>query len=331
MDDRDEIKKVLEENAFKYLPESKRWWVKYLYHFSNIDNIVSILKCGNLYSRDYCKENQLMINENASEEVISNTDQEVTKYVRLYFRPKTPTQYINEGFKPISCRQFTGAHIPVPIFLVFRSLNVLAQENVRFSGTSLATKEMYLQSTLEEFKRIDFEKVYHDGAINPDEDKNQIKKHRHAEVVVPHRLSLDYLDYIWCRSDADYTTLVNFLKDEKILDRYKNKIAINNSFELFNMSDRAYVKRVSLSDVDVLMNIENPFEARNTEITFDMKIGNFSKKWKCMIVEKKCGYKLDLSSLTELINKIGEYRITIYFGNELMHYGVWSSEDDLPF
>ena len=41
-----------------------------------------------------------MQTENASPSVISVSQNKIKEYARLYFRPRTPTQYHNEGYKP---------------------------------------------------------------------------------------------------------------------------------------------------------------------------------------------------------------------------------------
>lgn len=88
----------------KTLPQQHRWWPKFFYHFTDVHNAVSILKTGWLYSRGKAVENHLMATDNASRMVINLTNSGVEQLARLYFRPKTPTQYHNEGYKPTEIR-----------------------------------------------------------------------------------------------------------------------------------------------------------------------------------------------------------------------------------
>lgn len=46
-----------------------KWWPKYVYHYTDIHNAVSILETGKVFSRNRARE--IMINENASLEVIA--------------------------------------------------------------------------------------------------------------------------------------------------------------------------------------------------------------------------------------------------------------------
>ena len=75
------------------------WWPKYAYHFTDVRNAVNILRTGTLYSRIEADERKLMVNDNASKQVIDMTHAAALSNVRFYFRPLTPTQYYNEGYK----------------------------------------------------------------------------------------------------------------------------------------------------------------------------------------------------------------------------------------
>lgn len=114
------------------------WWPGYLFHFTDIQNAVSILKEGALINRNEAQARGLMITDNASPEIIANTADELKNYVRLYFRPRTPTQASNEGFRPPQQRDY-NAHCPVPVYFIFDSKDVLARPDVCFTAGSLAT------------------------------------------------------------------------------------------------------------------------------------------------------------------------------------------------
>ena len=104
----------------EWLGTARRWWPDYVFHFTDLQNAVSILKTGALFSRVETQNLGLMDTDNASQEILGSTDNEYKDYVRLYFRPKTPTQFHNEGFRPINQR-WQGAHCPVPIYFLFDS------------------------------------------------------------------------------------------------------------------------------------------------------------------------------------------------------------------
>ena len=102
------------------LPKSTKWWPAYFYHFTDIHNAIGIIDKMWIYGRKTAVESNLMKSDNASENVISLTNDYVKNYARLYFRPKTPTQFHTEGYKPSHIRNKNiNALCPVPIFFLF--------------------------------------------------------------------------------------------------------------------------------------------------------------------------------------------------------------------
>jgi hypothetical protein len=117
------------------------WWPRYIYHFTDVRNAASIIQSKHLYSRAETEYRRLMEVDNASPTVIQQTHPEHQENVRLYFRPRTPTQYRNEGIRPVSQRQL-GAHCPVPIYFCFDALTILAQDNTRFLDGNMGTSSI---------------------------------------------------------------------------------------------------------------------------------------------------------------------------------------------
>jgi hypothetical protein len=66
------------------------WWPRFVYHFTDLANAVSILETGQLFSRSEVIKRKLMRVDNASPRIIARTYAEHQDYVRLYFRPRTP-------------------------------------------------------------------------------------------------------------------------------------------------------------------------------------------------------------------------------------------------
>lgn len=106
------------------------------------------------------EENKQMVTDNASLDVLRNTDEEWKKYVRLYFRPRTPTQNNNEGFRPEFYRE-NNAHCPVPVYFLFSSKKLLSRKNVYFSKKGLANYGSKVYSDFKRFKELPFELIYH--------------------------------------------------------------------------------------------------------------------------------------------------------------------------
>jgi hypothetical protein len=205
----DEIQRHI--NAWSARLGSLGWWPRYVYHFTDVHNAASIIQSGCLYSRAEADRRGFMQVDNASPEVIGQTRSQPLKYVRLYFRPRTPTQYRNEGIRPINQRKLGGAHCPVPIYFCFDALNVLARDDTEFSNGNMGSPRACRSSERDFFLSIPFHLVFHNRWFTPDE-RDEIIFRRNAEVLVPDSLALDpALRFIACRSAAERQTLLHLL------------------------------------------------------------------------------------------------------------------------
>ena len=235
-----------------WLDSSKRWWPKFVYHFTDIRNAVSILEQDTLFSRNAASHLGIMVTDNASPQVIAQTREQLKDYVRLYFRPQTPTQFHNEGFRP-SAHYGLEAHCPMPVYFLFDSQEILARPDSRFSNGSLASPGSRVFSTIEELNQMPFSDIYHDGQILDDEDRRrQIVSRRQAEVVVPNRLDLAALRFIVCRSEAERETLSHLLTLESH-NRWQSKINVENSKSNLFLKRWLYVESAELSDSSITL------------------------------------------------------------------------------
>ncbi|MCA9682971.1 MAG: DUF4433 domain-containing protein [Myxococcales bacterium] len=187
-----------------------KWWPSFAYHFTDVQNAASILTCGEILSRAQAQQRGLMRNDNAAADVISGTPSAYQRYARLYFRPRTPTQFHNEGIRAPRDR-YHQAHCPVPVFFCFDLAKLLAEDDVEFSDGSLGRPEVRVGADQDLFDSIPFDLVYHDRGYRAGEDRSTITFHRHAEILVPERLTLTHLAGIACRSDAERRTLLHLL------------------------------------------------------------------------------------------------------------------------
>lgn len=263
----------------EWIGHSRKWWPDFVYHFTDIHNAVKIIENGNLFCRKILEHDGLMDNDNASPEIIANTNPLWKNFVRLYFRPRTPTQYNNEGFRPQNKLKFGGAHCPVPIYFLFDSKSILSMEETSFSEGSLAShSHVALYNDYNGFRTIPFQSVYHDSPLLINEEKSKIKFHRHAEVVIPQKLDLTNLRYIWCRTSAEFETLKNLLSRQS-LHKWKQRIGTGAKSNLF-FREWTFVEEVDLSDENVTIKFNptssapGPFKAEvhikeeNTGMTY---------------------------------------------------------------
>lgn len=216
---------VVQNNCEKHSPVS--WWPRFAYHYTDITNAASILKSGYLYSRSNAKELGIMSNDNASRQVIDMTQTEAISCVRFYFRPLTPTQYYNEGYKHPQLRYDNDEHAntPVPVFFLFDLEKILSLPGVQFSEQGQSGYGAQLKSGADEFTALNFDNIYSNRLDNIQETK----KYRHAEILHPNSMPVDsYLHAILCRNNLERTSLLNILKETDYVSfkKYQDKIKI---------------------------------------------------------------------------------------------------------
>ena len=246
-----------------WLGPARSWWPDYLFHCTDIQNIVSVLKTGELLSRVQAnKTGQLQI-DIAAPDIIEQTNAAWQDYVRLYFRPRTPTQFRNEGFRPMKQREY-NSHCPVPVYLLFNAHEVLSQADSIFTDGNVAANATPM-STIKELQQVPFQLIYHDSSFEP-RDRSTIVYHRNAEVLVPQRLGLGALRAIVCRSQAEYDTLMHLLPPSA-LAKWVGRIGLFPNWRLFH-NRWTFVQQVDMSDQRLLFkfnensNTPGPFDAR---------------------------------------------------------------------
>ena len=252
-----QIRRFMSELKRSLAGTAKVWWPDCLFHFTDIRNAASILRAGAVYSRNEAERRGLMATDSASGQIIGNTSDEWKDQVRLYFRPKTPTQYRNEGFVPAHMRYY-GAHCPVPVYFIFDANAVLSRADSRFSDGNLASSGSKTFSTAAELSGLPFGEIYHNDPIPLDEPaKGSIIFHRQAEVIVPDWLSLDALRGVVCRSRGEYETLMHILPPQALARWGHIPIRVADRMDLFN-KQWPFVESVDLDSRRVVFNFNLP-------------------------------------------------------------------------
>ena len=241
------------------------WWPRYIYHFTDVQNAINILKDGVLFSRAEAKKLGRMMVDNASPDVIAQTRLEHTQFVRLYFRPRTPTQYRNEGIRPQKRRELGGAHCPVPIYFCFDALEILSQDTTEVSSGNMGSTRASHSNQRDFFFKIPFQYVFHNRAFSP-EMRDEIVFRRNAEVLVPDKLSLEpSLKFLTCRSVAERQTFLHLLP-HKIASRWQERIRLGE--QGFFERKWTYVEEVVVVEWDVTFRFNpstltpGPFDVR---------------------------------------------------------------------
>lgn len=203
------------------------WWPRFAYHYTDITNAVNILSSGFIYSRLNAQQSGVMKNDNASRQVIDVTNFDTVSSVRFYFRPMTPTQYYNEGYKHYQLRydNDTNANTPVPVFFLFDLEKILSKNGVKFSERGQAGNGSELFEGEEAFSKLNFDNIYSVGGQNIEE----VKSYRHAEINYPGKIEIaEYISFILCRNEIEKTSLLNMLRktNPKQFALYRNLIKV---------------------------------------------------------------------------------------------------------
>ena len=245
---------IVHDNCTQHSPVS--WWPKFAYHYTDVMNAVSILHSGYLYSRSNAQQLGLMHNDNASRQVIDMTQTDAISCVRFYFRPLTPTQYYNEGYKHPQLRYDNdeNANTPVPVFFLFDLPVLLSMPDVAFSELPQSGFGSELKSGPEAFAALPFDKIYSNGY----EGFEETIKFRRAEILHPSSIQIDRcLNTILCRNSLERITLLDMLRDcdRKNYIKYQQiiKVCREDMFEnngLFLTECRYHENVISISFSD---------------------------------------------------------------------------------
>ena len=315
----DELRKA------SWLDRARQWWPACLFHCTDISNVVSILRQGEIVSRSRITSTGQLPMDIASPEVIAGTDPEWQDYVRLYFRPRTPTQYNNEGFRPVGQRAL-NSHCPVPVYLIFDALAVLSRTDSCFSDGNLGSAHASVDGYVSFLEQIPFTLVYHDTWFGPSE-RDQIIHHRNAEVLVPQKMGLESLRYIGCRSDAEYKTLLHLLPPGT-RSRWVGKLGVNPNLQLFNRK-WTFVEQVDMSTENIVFRFNRnsctpgPFDTHSEieETATGMKYHWRNKEYQCNQV-------LELSLFN--LRSPSDYTARLFLDDQLAYANRYQG-DDLPF
>ncbi len=309
-----------------WLDQARQWWPACLFHCTDIRNVVSILEQGELGSRSLVTSSGLLQMDIASPAIIQRTNPKWHDHVRLYFRPKAPTQYNNEGFRPVSKRA-RNSHCPVPIYLIFDAAVVLSRTDSHFSDGNLSSSLTKVDSDVSFLGQIPFDLVYHSERFD-ESDRQEIVRRRHAEVLVPRRMELDGLRSIVCRSDAEYKTLLQLLSPESH-SRWARKIGVLAGLQLFHR-EWTFVEQVDMDSQRIVFRFNrssrtpSPF---NASVEIEETLTGRRYHWQDS--EFSCDRELPLH-LSNLRDP-SDYAAHLFLDGQLAFSNRYQEYDDLPF
>ena len=307
-----------------WLGSARSWWPSFVFHCTDVRNVVSILNSGELLSRIQGEKSGSLQADIAAPEIIARTNPQWQDYVRLYFRPRTPTQYNNEGFRPKGQWSY-NSHCPIPVYLLFDAQVVLSRADSLFTEGNLASGAQP-NSSVDYLRQIPFQMVYHDTGFGPAEQAPIVYR-RNAEVLVPQRLGLESLRWIICRSQAEYETLL-YLLPPGANARWVSMIGVLPNLRLFN-SHWTFVQQVEMSSERLLFRFNQrtrtpgPFDAlvESSEIQTGLKYTWHEKQFQADDV-----LNLNLSSLKNSQDYVARLSL-----DDHLAFASRYQQDDLPF
>ena len=240
-------------------------WPSRIFRHDPFANIVQILESGNLLSRN--DSNNIRATDIAARDVINSTN-EPHQFVRMYFRPRTPTQYYVEGIrKAPECYQ-TDVSCLIGL-MIFQSRNLLSRPDVKFSDMNMQSPAVTVGESEQFFSNnISFSDVYHHGWQGADPN---IRRARCAEVLLDSPLDITQcLQHIYCRTSAERDTLINLLSPQA-LATWRDKILVSSDMKLFERK-YCFVEDVHITETGVVANL-SPRED-NQNISIDISISN---------------------------------------------------------
>jgi len=316
------IKRLESQN---WLTQTQKKWPRYLFHFSELSNVAAILTEGAILSREKISQTGKRVIDIASSDIIEHTPQGWKNFVRLYFRPRTPTQYINEGIRSKEEIKL-GAHCPVPVVLLFDAFKLLALKSTYVSNGNLRVEGVKFDNSVYFYLSLPFDIIYDDKGFSrlTDSEKNRVKFHRHAEVLIPDSLDLSNLRYIVCRSYAERQTLFHLLPDT-IRRKWEGKTYVDEKASLF-FCQWVYIASVDLSSEKIVFHFNQSsqkcFQARVEIIECQT---NEQYYWEVEDFSPPVDLKLTLSSI-----KHPEcYMVSFFLDGHLAFKGVHREESGI--
>lgn len=231
------------------LDKAREWWPRFVFRSDHVEHTAEILNSGSLLSRARAEAQGVIVVDAADPALISGLDPDDRQWARLYFRPRAPTQHANEGVRPASKIQY-GAHMPVPVYLVFGAAEVLGQDGVLFTKGRMTSHDVR-GGDVEFLRSMNWRWVYHDSQVGRcgAADRAHILNARHSEVLVPDELGLDHLKWVVCRSPAERQTLLQCLSNAARA-RWGSRVRLEGATRMF-FKRGTFVQDVSLSSREV--------------------------------------------------------------------------------
>lgn len=155
-----------------------------LYHFTDSENLKSIIQNGGLYSWADCEEKGITIAKPGGGEPSRKLDKRhgLEHYVRLSFTKRHPMMFVAKD----------DGRINDPVILEINP-EILYEEDTLFSDRNAASNDAHVGGTLDDFKKIHFKSVIARKQFDLEESE---QPYFQAEILVKNFIPLKYITNI---------------------------------------------------------------------------------------------------------------------------------------
>lgn len=324
--DADQIERFLSDlKAFSWVRDGERkWWPRFLFHYTDMRNAVEILHANCLYSRAEAERLGKLVISSGSPQILDKTSEKYKNCVRLYFRPNTPTQWWAEGIRSKTTlasepEQYRNAHCPVPVFFLFDSSSILTRADCRFSDGNLASSSSREYSTADELRSLPWQNIYHNTPHIKGE--SAITTARCAEVIVPEKIDLATLRLIVCRSPAEKETLLAELSDA-CREYHTKRITAPHSAGFF-FRRHTFVKTVRMDSDEIVFDFSTETESKGpfhlvVEFDAEGRKGQYERNPWYVNAEPNCKLRVQFAK------RMPEYRVRLTLDGLLAYANTYS-------
>ena len=214
-------------NRRKDYKEFKQLLEKYnitkFYHFTDRDNIASIIKNGGLFSYGDCIKRGIRINKPGGSELSHELDfkENLQNYVRVSICKKHPMMFT----------AIQDERIVNPVILEIDT-DVLFIEGNIFSDKNAVRKDACKGKSFADFSKIHFNTVKQRNQFEVDEEEQEYYQ---AEILVPHHIPLNYILNI-----TDFQVLDSERKESCLKRPYSSAITPKNPAGIFFILNQSY-------------------------------------------------------------------------------------------
>lgn len=240
----------------------RKHWPSHLFHHSPLENAVAIVRDGCLRSRN--DEANQRTRDVAAPGVI-DTRNYAHDFVRLYFRPKTPTQWNIEGTRKVGeCKYGDEAHAPVLVMFMLTAQNVLGRPDIKFSNKNMQLADAVTGDDESFFGSIPFTKVFSEGSNGGDKS---ITDARCAEVLCTSPLYLeDTLRRICFRSEPERETFLHLLGNDR--HKWEGYCQVSDALKVFQ-KEYSFVQTLRLTNDGVVFRLNPRIDRQGVKLKID--------------------------------------------------------------